>query len=439
MSYRPHWWIPRVIGTDELRARLATFELAEKLGVRTESSANGERSFVSLEGLGTLSFSRSERSEVCELPVLEEVESALIASSPSAAQALADAGLGEDAPVFGAYVTALGSEPRSGDLLLGVTGPWLLSIRAEGGNGYVPLLDWASWEGRTPPPDSAWPWDAGVRRIRLDAGAGLACGGPTVAFAREADGWRELHTGVTERADFCDVIRHGDDVWLVSMSGDVWRSRDGRATKVLSGDAASIGRDEFRFDLRPFGDGLAIANGARAIHLWDGEHLSAVTPPGLEGDGEVLRWLASPDRGELWAASETRLLVGDGRQWFEPPLPRERELSINGLCADPAGGVWITGTSGSTFVILRATVAGGVQRVDAPALTGHRAFVLADPSAHRGGIVATAMDQWLRYSPASVGTDVSMTIDADPMDRRLEALFPAIDELVASWGGWSGD
>jgi hypothetical protein len=275
-----------------------------------------------------------------------------------------------------------------------------------------------------------------VRRIRIQGQSALACGGPSLVFAREGNRWREVPTGITERVHFCDALQHGPDLWLVTMAGDVWRSRDGKATKVLSGEPGSLGSDEYRFDLRPFGAGLAIANGTSKVHLWDGERLSSVSLPGV-GD-EALRWLAPAGPNELWVASENRLFVGDGRQWFEPALPSDRPW-IHGLCADPSGGVWITGTKRGPMV-LRATVAGGVQAMDCPASSEH-GFVLSDPSPHRGGVLAVSLEEWMTFRPSQVGMALSLRLDLDFDDLvtldRSDTFFAVLNQLVAGWGGWS--
>ncbi len=399
--------------------------------VRSSSTPDG----VSFDfgELGTLRVRlAAEAQEEVHFESLVDVESRIVSSQPD----LLNEELGFEAPIWSAWITALAGQPGTSEVMMGTAGPWLLSTGSAGSPPhYVPLLHATEWTRRLPAHDPSWLWEDGIRRIRLGPVKGIACGGPNLLFLRDEGGWREAQTRVPVRASFCDALELDGELWLLTEAGDLWRCSNGLTRRVVTGNERDICSEDERFDLCRFGSGLAAANGAAGVHFWDRERLQFLAPPGLD---DAVRWLASPSPQELWLATESRLFVGDGKHWFEPTLPAAGSILMTGLCADPTGGVWATGSDDqSRPLLLRATVAQGVRRVALRAPEEQPPFALSTPSPHRGGVVAAAGEQFLTHRPSGRGTSLSFRMGGDMRGlAALARLSRMIDAFVQERHGW---
>ncbi len=449
VSYRPRWWIPQAT-LDGARLEASFAAQLPTTAVKLEAGA---------EGAVEVAFSTQGGSEPDCWAVLdvrqgtpEPGETTVTSFEALEREIPLFEDEGEDDEVFTTpWVRALAGDPRSTQVLVGGDGPWLVSVGNGEPHAHLRLVPRDAWrariEGAPKPADASLEEDPGVRRIRLRDGAGVICGAPSLLFARSAQGgFAEVITGLPDGLDLVDAVSFHDEWWVTTRTGEVWRSRAGTAERKLVGAEVHTRSLESRLDVRRFGGGLVFAQGLSELSLWDGETLRSANVPPMRNAADAapgLCWLATPTATELWAAGPDRLLVGDGRQWFEAELPGAR-LWIHGLCEEPSGGVWAVARdlARRRDVLLRATVARGVELIDGVAFVDPEEgtpLSLEDPSPHRGGLLAIAETRFVAWVPPSVGTSLSLRLRWEEDDVRFardRALCAAIDTVVASLGGW---
>jgi hypothetical protein len=469
MSYRPNWWIPRTsLSVAELELALAK---SRALLPRTKVSVHEKgpgRLMVAFEVADTLEPSCWAQLDLGpqERPPVFEAE-----SFSDLAQALSvtdeDRELATQSFLWNRLSLAV--DPASTRWMVGGEGPWLLEREVGVSPRFVRVLSQASFAERVERTRfEERDHGPGFLRVHLEERRVIACGAPNLLFVSEGDGhFNEVATGLPPNAELFDARPHGDGWWLVTRKGDVWRSRDGRAERLVAGleDENNELFGASRLDVRPFGEALLVTHGSSTVQRWDGAALRPLSLPTARDPvgSDALCWSAVSGPGEVWLAGPERLLVGDGVQWHEFPRLDET-FTFFGLCASPgSSGAWLTGNArletGLQGFVVRATLTHGYERfpLEPADLTAGRLDdstslrSLFQPGWHCGGLRALNSEGLLTWRPRLHGLSVSLRsfVDDDgfgpatialssghaPVDG-FERACEAVEALVRQFDGW---